>query len=102
VGVLYLIYVNCVEWHCAIGLLGFLCEGTETTHSIRSHGCDGSPSLLPQDVGSINIVGIRARPPFAESGALHGLDDEKAEAHSMPRFILGVGSEQSLQFSFMV
>jgi hypothetical protein len=41
-------------------------------------------------------------PLLVVSGALHGWDDERAEAPSAPHIILGAGSEPSLQFSFMV
>jgi hypothetical protein len=45
---------------------------------------------------------MRFRSPFIVGGALHGSDGEKAEALSTPCIIPGVGSEMSLQFSFMV
>jgi hypothetical protein len=41
-------------------------------------------------------------PPFAVSGALHGMGGEKVKAPSMPRIIPGVGFEPSLWFSSAV
>jgi hypothetical protein len=75
---------------------------TETTHSFLSCERDRPLSLLLHRVRCIGVVGMRAQPPFVMSGTLHGLDGEKAKAPSMPRIILGAGSEPSFQFSFMV
>jgi hypothetical protein len=74
----------------------------EIVHSFQSHGNDGPPSFLPHHVSWIDIVDMRAWSPLTVSGALHGLDDEKAEAPSTLCIILVVGSEMPLQFSSMV
>jgi hypothetical protein len=42
---------------------------------------------------------VQARSPLVVSGALCGLDGEKAEVLSMPRTIPSVGSEWSFWFS---
>jgi hypothetical protein len=70
----------------------------ETTHSIRTREHDGPPFLLPHHVGWIDVVGMRAQPPFVVSGTLHGLDGEKAKVPSMLCFILGTGFELLLRF----
>jgi hypothetical protein len=41
-------------------------------------------------------LGIWAQSPFAVSGALHNLDDEKAKVPGMTHIIPGAGSEPSL------
>jgi hypothetical protein len=74
----------------------------KNTRSFNSHGHDGSPSLLPHLVGWIDVIVVWVWPPFTVSGALHGLDGEKAEMPSTPHIIPGVGYELSLQFSSMV
>jgi hypothetical protein len=60
-------------------------------HPFHNQVQDGLPSLLLHYTGRNDDVVIRAQSPFAVSGALHGLDDEKAEVF-----------EPSLQFSSMV
>jgi hypothetical protein len=62
----------------------------------------GSPSLLPHHVGWIDVVDVRVQPPLAMSGALRGLDEEKAEAHSTLCIIPSVGFERPLRFPSMV
>jgi hypothetical protein len=91
-----------VELHHAIQLLGLLYQGTKATHSSRNRECDGSPSLLPRHAGWIDVVDARARSRLVVSGALHGLDGDKAEVPSMSRAIPDVGSKWPLQFSPMV
>jgi hypothetical protein len=59
-------------------------------------------SQLPHHARWIDVVDVWVRSPLIASGALNGLDDEKAEAHNTPCIILGMGSERPLQFSFMV
>jgi hypothetical protein len=71
-------------------------------HPFHNHVHDGPPSLLPHHAGLIDVVVIRARSPFAVSGALHGLDGERTEVPSTPHIILGTGPKPSLQFSSMV
>jgi hypothetical protein len=63
---------------------------------LRSRGHDRSSSLLHCLVGWIDIVVVRARPPFALSEALYRLDGEKAKVANSPRIIPGVGSGPSL------
>jgi hypothetical protein len=74
----------------------------ETTHSFLSRECDGPPSMLPHRVWWVGVVGVRDQPLFVASGTLHGSDGEKDDAPSTPLINLGVGSESSLRFSFMV
>jgi hypothetical protein len=85
--------------HRAVGLLGLHRRGTKVTHSSQNRGRDGSPSLLPRHTGWIDVVDVRAWSPLIVSGALRGLDGEKAEAPSAPRTIPDVGSEWPLHFS---
>jgi hypothetical protein len=68
----------------------------------RSRGCDGSSSLSRRLVWWIDVVVVRAWPPFTMSWVLHGLDGEKAKAANTPHIILGVVSGPSLQFSSAV
>jgi hypothetical protein len=70
--------------------------------SFHSLARNGLPSLLPRHIRWIDVVTIWARPPYAVSGPLHGLDDEEAEAPSMSHIIPGTGSKLSLWFSAMV
>jgi hypothetical protein len=88
-----------VELRRAVGLLGLLHRGTRATHSSRNRGLDDLPSLLPRHPWWIDVLDVRARSPLTVSGALHGLDGEKAEALSMPCTIPGVGFERPFQFS---
>jgi hypothetical protein len=71
-------------------------------HSFQSHGHDGPPSLLPHHVCWIDIVDVRARFPFAVSGALYSSDGEEAKVPSTPCLIPVVGSKMLLQFSSTV
>jgi hypothetical protein len=48
------------------------------------------------------VVGMWDQPPFVASVALHSPVGQKAEAPRMPHIILGVGSELSLWFAFLV
>jgi hypothetical protein len=48
-------------------------------HPFHIHVHDALPSLLPHHVVRNAVVVIRARSPFIVSGALHGLDGEKAK-----------------------
>jgi hypothetical protein len=70
-----------------------------TTCSSQNCGCDGLPSLLPHHAGWIDVVDVWARSPHLLSGALCGLDSEKAEVLSTSPTIPGVGSEWSFWFS---
>jgi hypothetical protein len=71
-------------------------------HPFHIHVHDALPSLLPHHVVRNAVVVIRARSPFIVSGALHGLDGEKAKVPGTPRIIPSVGSKPSLWFSSMV
>jgi hypothetical protein len=70
--------------------------------SSRNHGHDSSPSLLPRCAWWIDIVDVWARPTLIVSGALRGLDGEKAEAPSTPRTIAGMSSLWPLWFALTV
>jgi hypothetical protein len=84
-------------------LVGIPPSKKQETHTpLHSRVHDGPPSLLPRHVGRIDVVVIRAQSPFVVSGALHGLDGEKAETPGTPCIISGVGSELSHWFSSMV
>jgi hypothetical protein len=71
-------------------------------HSFQSHERDGPPSLQPHHVGWVDVVGMRDQPLFVASGTLHDSGGKKAEAPITPCLILGVGSEPSLQLTFLV
>jgi hypothetical protein len=90
-GVPYLTYILRVELHHVVGMLGFLHRRTKATHSFRSRGCGGSPSLLAHRDGRINVVDVWARLPLTVSGVLCGLDGKKIKAPSMPCTIPSVG-----------
>jgi hypothetical protein len=97
-----LICTPCMVLYRVVGLLELLHRGPRAMRSSRSRGCDVSPSLLPHCAGWIDIVDVRARSPLAVSGALYGLDGEKAKALSTSSTIPSMGSERSFQFSPMV
>jgi hypothetical protein len=71
-------------------------------HPFRSRACDGLSSLPCHLIWWIVAIVIQARPPFAMSGVLHGLDGEKAKAANTPHIIPGVGFGPSLRFSLVV
>jgi hypothetical protein len=47
----------------------------------------------------VDVIDVWAQSPLTVSGVLHGMDGKKDEVPRPPRIILGVGSEQPLQFS---
>jgi hypothetical protein len=59
-------------------------QSTKGTHSFQSHGCDGSPSLLPHHAGWISVVDVWARSSLAVSGVLCGLGGERAKVLGTP------------------
>jgi hypothetical protein len=78
-----------VRWGCFI-------DGIEATHSSQS---GGSPSLLSQRVGWIDVANVCAWPPLTANGVLHGSDGEEVEAPSPLHAISNVGSKQPVWFS---
>jgi hypothetical protein len=62
---------------------------TGNTRPFHSCGHDGLSSLLCRLVGWIDVIVLRAQPPFTVSEALHGLDGKKTKATNTPNIIPG-------------